>query len=71
MTGLRAKLPAAHWAALLRNPHYDFSMVERRRLSDALLALAECRTCLGRGTVPEFFLGTIKKCPACDGSGTR
>lgn len=28
-------------------------------------AVENCRTCGGRGSIPGFWLGTVKACPAC------
>ena len=41
----------------------------KRRLD--LAVDADCRTCRGRGSVDGFLLGTLKRCPACNGSGLR
>ena len=34
-------------------------------------AASSCRTCGGRGSVPGFWYGTVKTCPACHGDGRQ
>lgn len=48
------------------------AVVERLgRMRAALIRSQECVTCNGAGSIPGFWLGTRKTCPACHGRGTR
>lgn len=45
--------------------------VKRLRRENARLRSLDCRTCGGAGAIEGFLLGTVKRCPACKGRGTR
>jgi hypothetical protein len=48
------------------------AVVERvGRMRYSLIQSEACMTCSGAGSIPGFFLGTLKTCPACHGRGRR
>lgn len=48
MTGCESLLDARHWRLLLCNPHFNFTMIERRRLGSFLEVLVDIEADLRR-----------------------